>query len=180
MIFKNNNLNVLLISDHIAINEIPEYITSELIFDKTETTILNYLKYYSELDQVIFSGINPHVGENGTIGTEDQVIAPAIDKLQNKYKEIDFLGPYSGDVLSSYRNNKKQLLVYMFHDQGLSYFKGINGLLGLNISFGLPFLRLSVDHGTALELNGKGIANPIGCLNLLKESINIHKNLDIL
>lgn len=178
MTFKGLSQNVLLITDHMALKDVASTITKKLIVDKTDTTIEFYKKYFSTFDEVIFSGINPHVGENGILGSEDFIIKDAIDELKTKHI-LQFNGPYSGDTLHVHTNNKKnQLFVYMFHDQGLAPFKSHHGLIGLNISMGLPFLRLSVDHGTAFDLYGRNKANPTGMIFLFKQAFEVTKHVN--
>ena len=173
MTFKGINQNVMLITDHIPLNKVSSTITSELIYEKVKSTLVNFEKYFNKVDEVIFSGINPHVGENGILGNEDKIIYSAIENLTKSFK-TKFLGPYSGDTLHHFSNSSKvQLFVYMFHDQGLAQFKSRFGLIGLNISFGLPFLRLSVDHGTAFDLYGKNEANISGMLHLLNQALEV-------
>ncbi|MBC7712088.1 MAG: 4-hydroxythreonine-4-phosphate dehydrogenase PdxA [Rhizobacter sp.] len=178
MTFKGLTQNVLLITDHVALKDVTTTITKKLIVDKTDTTIEFYKKYFSTFDEVVFSGINPHVGENGILGKEDFIIQDAIDELKNKHI-LQFSGPYSGDTLHMHTDeNKKQLFVYMYHDQGLAQFKSHHGLIGLNISMGLPFLRLSVDHGTAFDLYGKNRANATGMIFLFKQAFEVTKYVD--
>ncbi len=182
--FKNNNIamtfkgisqNVLLITDHVALKDVTKTITLDLIVEKTHTALKFYEKYFHAFDEVIFSGINPHVGENGILGSEDKIIGTAINELKKKHTLL-FKGPYSGDTLHMHHDEKKkQLFVYMFHDQGLSQFKATHGLIGLNISMGLPFLRLSVDHGTAFDLYGKNKANATGLTFLFKQAFEVMK-----
>lgn len=177
MTFKGLTQNVLLITDHVALKDVPAIITKDLIIDKTNTTLKFYKKYFSTFDEVVFAGINPHVGENGILGQEDFVITEAINQLKNQHALL-FNGPYSGDTLHMHVDqNKKQLFVYMFHDQGLAQFKAHHGLIGLNISMGLPFLRLSVDHGTAFDLYGKNKANATGMIFLFKQAFEVIKNV---
>jgi 4-hydroxythreonine-4-phosphate dehydrogenase len=177
MTFRGISQNVLLITDHVALKDVPKTITKDLIVEKTNTTIAFYNKYFSTFDEVIFSGINPHVGENGILGKEDFIIKEAIDLLTESHI-LKFSGPYSGDTLHMHKDPlKDQLFVYMFHDQGLSQFKAMHGLIGLNISMGLPFLRLSVDHGTAFDLYGKNKANPSGMIFLFKQAFEVTKNV---
>lgn len=175
MTFKGIDQNVLLITDHVSLSDVTKVITKELIVEKTNTTIEFYKKYFSTFDEIIFSGINPHVGENGILGNEDFIIKDAIDDLKKKHI-LSFGGPYSGDTLHMHQSlNKKQLFVYMYHDQGLAQFKAHHGLIGLNISMGLPFLRLSVDHGTAFDLYGKNKANATGLIFLFKQAFEVTK-----
>lgn len=175
MTFKGISQNVLLITDHVALKNVTNVITKSLIVEKTNTTLKFYKKYFYSFDQVIFSGINPHVGENGILGSEDKIVNEAIEELKKSHS-VQFKGPLSGDTLHMHVDDKKrQLFVYMFHDQGLAQFKATHGLIGLNISMGLPFLRLSVDHGTAFELYGKNKANSTGLTFLFKEAFEVIK-----
>lgn len=174
MTFKGITQNVLLITDHVAIKDVSSVISQDLIIKKIDTTLRFYNKYFYKIDEVVVSGINPHVGENGILGNEDSVILPAIEILKKTFSDINFIGPLSGDTLHMHeQKNIKQLFVYMFHDQGLAPFKAQHGLIGLNISMGLPFLRLSVDHGTAPSLYGKNTANLSGMLFLLKQAFGV-------
>ncbi|MBP9680033.1 MAG: 4-hydroxythreonine-4-phosphate dehydrogenase PdxA [Bacteriovorax sp.] len=178
MTFKALSQNVLLITDHIPLKKVADEITADLIYKKVDLTLTHSKKFFLPFDEVIFSGINPHAGENGILGHEEKEINTAISELQNNHGSI-FKGPFSGDILHHHQDNSKnQLFVYMYHDQGLGQFKSRYGLIGLNITFGLPFLRLSVDHGTAFELYGKNKANISGMLYLLKtcfEVINVNQ-----
>lgn len=173
MTFKGLGENVLLITDHIPLKDVPQIITADLIEKKVRLTMDHFSKYFYAFDDIVFSGINPHAGENGILGNEEKTIHTAIHELQKSYGSI-FRGPYSGDTLHHHHNqNKKQLFVYMYHDQGLAPFKSQFGLIGLNITLGLPFLRLSVDHGTAFDLYGKNKANISGMLFLLKQAFEV-------
>lgn len=178
MTFKGISQNVLLVTDHVALRDVTKCVTKELITEKTLTTIEFYKKYFFPLDEIVFSGINPHVGENGILGNEDQVIHSAVAELKKK-SPLLFKGPFSGDTLHMHTDlSKKQLFVYMFHDQGLAQFKAMHGLIGLNVSMGLPFLRLSVDHGTAFDLYAKNKANPTGLIFLFKQAFEVIKYVD--
>jgi 4-hydroxythreonine-4-phosphate dehydrogenase len=173
MTFKGLTQNVLLITDHLPLKTVPGAITETLIENKMKITLDNFKKYFFEFDEVIFAGINPHAGESGILGDEEKHIYSAIAKLEKTYGKI-FKGPLSGDTLHYVEDKtKNQLLVYMFHDQGLPQFKSQYGLIGLNITLGLPFLRLSVDHGTAFDLYGKNKANISGMLYLLKNCFEV-------
>jgi len=178
MTFKGINQNVLLITDHMALKDVSKIINKDLIIKKISIALDNFKKYFFTFDEVILAGINPHAGERGILGTEDFCIKEAMSELEIRYGKI-FKGPFSGDVLHIYEKaDLKQLLVYMYHDQGLAQFKSHYGLIGLNITLGLPFLRLSVDHGTAFDLYGKNKANFSGMLYLFKqvfEVINVNK-----
>lgn len=171
MLFKAFNQNTLLITDHIPLKEVSKTINKELIKSKILTTISYYKKYFNKLDEIIISGINPHCGEGGLLGSEDKCVYEAAKDLSLKIKVI---GPVSGDTLHFHKNRlMNQLNVYMYHDQGLPSFKNENKTIGLNITLGLPFIRMSVDHGTAFDIFGKGIADYTGCYYMLKEALKI-------
>lgn len=173
MTFKGYQQNVLLITDHIPLKDVTKKITAQLIEEKVKITLENFPKYFHSFDEVIFSGINPHAGEGGILGDEEKHIQTAMNILIKNYDPV-FKGPFSGDTLHHHINSeKRQLFVYMYHDQGLAPFKFQHGLIGLNITLGLPFLRLSVDHGTAFDLYGKNKANISGMLYLFKQAFEV-------
>ncbi|MBL6990023.1 MAG: 4-hydroxythreonine-4-phosphate dehydrogenase PdxA [Bacteriovoracaceae bacterium] len=176
MMFASQNDKLLLITDHIPLNEVTDKLTTDLIYKKSKLTIKSYQRYFEPFDEIIFAGINPHAGENGILGKEEKNIEDAISKLKADFPRKNFIGPISADTIHFYQKaHCSQLLVFMYHDQGLCWFKARNGLIGLNISLGLPFLRMSVDHGTAFELFGKNTADPSGCLFLLESAILAHR-----
>ena len=164
--------NVLLLTDHIPVREIANQINTELILNKV-SKVLDNITSIREIKRVMFSGINPHCGEQGLMGDEEKHIEQAIIVLKDKYKDVEFIGPISGDTLQFLPSNKSDLLVYAAHDQGLAPFKTTNGLLGINVTFGLPFLRVSPDHGTAFYLYGKNEANYQGMLFVLNKILKI-------
>lgn len=164
--------NVLLLTDHIPVSKISESINTELIIDKT-SKVLDNIDGIRPIKRVLFSGINPHCGEQGLMGDEEKYIEESINILDEKYPNVDFIGPISGDTLQFIPTDKTDLLVYAAHDQGLAPFKTVNGLLGINVTFGLPFLRVSPDHGTAFYLYGKNEANYQGMLFVLNKILKI-------
>lgn len=178
MTFKGADLDIMLVTDHVPLSKVSQIIDENLIVSKVKTTLEFFKKYFYNFDEVIFAGINPHVGENGILGKEDDCISKAITILKPNFA-VSFKGPFSGDTLHVQHDpDKKQLFVYMFHDQGLPVFKSKFGFVGLNISMGLPFLRLSVDHGTAFELYGKNKGDITGMMYLLKVALEVNQNVD--
>ena len=179
MVFSANNENILLISDHIPLKSVSKFIKPEVIIEKVSNSIIYFKHYFNPITEVFLTGLNPHAGENGLLGNEEQKIQIAIKQLAKQFPEIKFEGPIPGDGIHLKKTKKEahQLYVYMYHDQGLSPFKQKHGLVGLHMTFGLPFLRMSVDHGTGFEIYGKRIANPIGCYHLLKKSLIIQNKL---
>lgn len=178
MTFKGVDQDVLLITDHIPLNKVSVSINSQLIIEKVETTINFYKKYFYHFDEIIFAGINPHAGENGILGSEDICISEAKAVLEKKISS-KFIGPVSGDTLHTlHKRSRRQLFVYMYHDQGLAPFKSKYGFIGLNLSMGLPFLRMSVDHGTAFDLHGKNMGDISGMLYLFKIAFEVNYNVN--
>jgi len=176
MIFKSYDLKILLLTDHIALNKVSITLNKLDIELKVRETLEGLEQFFGQIPQdIFFSGINPHAGEGGILGREDLVITQVISALAPEYSQISFKGPLPGDTLHFHHNlNRDQLFVYSFHDQGLPFFKDKYGLFGINISMGLDFLRMSVDHGTAFSLFGKNQASSSGCLYVLNEAYKVH------
>ena len=176
MNFKAFNYQILLITDHLPLAKVASAITSDLIVKRVTSSLNGWAQYFTPIEEVYLAGINPHAGENGLLGKEDSQVALAQQRLHKKFPHVKFIGPLPADtMLRAYRPAAaaKQLWVFMYHDQGLTWFKGVCGLKGINLSFGLPFLRLSVDHGTAFSLYGKNTADPTGMAYVLQEAYRI-------
>ncbi|MEX0797874.1 MAG: 4-hydroxythreonine-4-phosphate dehydrogenase PdxA [Bacteriovoracaceae bacterium] len=170
MNFLAPRLTVALLTDHIALREVEQNITRESIERKISLTIRE-IKPIRNIDQVFFSGVNPHCGENGIISGFDKVIGEGIDLLRPQFPHIKFYGPFAGDTVLFNQCSPNNLFVFASHDQGLAPFKLMNGLTGINLTLGLPFKRVSVDHGTAFDLYGLNKANYQGMLYLMDEAI---------
>ena len=165
---------ILLLTDHIPLKNVVKELTPENIFLKTNESISGFKTYFNlNFEEVVFAGINPHAGENNLLGDDEAAIRGAIQKLQVKYPQVIFTGPIPGDTIHMHQNHNKKLIVYSYHDQGLASYKMVNQLIGANITMGLPFLRMSVDHGTAFNLYHKNIANPMGLYFVLKKSLEV-------
>lgn len=178
MTFFDGQHFTLLITDHIPLDQVPHAITAQTIFDKANYAIDGIQRYFGPIDKSIFSGINPHAGEDGQLGSEDIEVTKAVKKLQRTYPDIGSIGPLSGDTLHNHLSTQhKCLLVYMHHDQGLAPFKQKNLFWGSNITFGLPFLRLSVDHGTAFNLYAKNKAQFLGCYDVLLTALRTQRKV---
>lgn len=171
MTFMASDFSVALCSDHIPLSEVSKSLSSNIITNRI-THAIQSLKSLRDFSEVIISGINPHAGEGGLIGHEDKEVSNAIVKLRDLFPSLIFTGPLPGDTVYFQKKRSSQLFVFMYHDQGLGVFKSNYGLVGANITCGLPFLRVSVDHGTAFDLFGENRANYQGCLFTLKLLIN--------
>jgi 4-hydroxythreonine-4-phosphate dehydrogenase len=160
MMLATENLRVALATTHIPLRDVPKHIT---VASLTQTlTILRHdlRKYFNIIDpRILVAGLNPHAGESGYLGREEiEVIAPVIEKL--RAKGFNLTGPLPADTLFTpqYLENADAVLA-MYHDQGLPVLKYQGFGNAVNITLGLPFLRTSVDHGTALDLAGTGKAS---------------------
>jgi 4-hydroxythreonine-4-phosphate dehydrogenase len=123
------------------------------------------------------SGLNPHAGENNSMGTEDsQIIAPAIEAIQKQ--GIDVKGPLPADTMFHKAVRAQyDVALCMYHDQALIPIKTIDFDAGVNVTLGLPIVRTSPDHGTALNIAGRGTANPTSMINSLKLADRMSKNI---
>jgi len=154
MFFISPNFKIALVTDHIALKHIPEYITSKRL-----AAVINTVADFIHSSRIAVCGLNPHAGEGGYLGDEEiKIINPVIKQLQKKLKFLS--GPYSADSLF-YKKNLKDFdaVIAMYHDQGLAVLKSHDFKTAVNITLGLPFLRTSVDHGTAIALAGTGKAD---------------------
>ncbi len=168
MNFIADNEYLTLLTDHIPVKNITSSITSDLVEQKIARSLTHFRsKLGIQFNEVIFAGINPHAGEGGLLGTEEEYIRKGIARLKFQFPDIKFLGPMPGDTLHHHKNSSTQLFVYAHHDQGLAPFKQKNNFIGINLTLGLPFLRFSVDHGTAFSLFGEGNGNLTGMQYLL-------------
>ena len=161
MMLAGAGLRVALATTHLALKDVPAAITREDL--STTIRILHadlVHKFGIEKPRILVAGLNPHAGEDGHMGREDiEVIAPVIAAL--KAEGMDLVGPLPADTLFT-RNclagSHAQLTMY--HDQGLAVLKFAAFEDGINVTLGLPIIRTSVDHGTALDLAGTGRADP--------------------
>ncbi len=165
MNFISDSEKIILITDHIPLKEVSVSITKNLILKK----VSHFISRFPNQSEYYISGINPHAGENGLLGTEEDLIKESIKELKTKFPKKSFLGPIPGDTI--YQYSERGILVFMAHDQALSYFKSKNLFRAINLSLGLPFIRISPDHGTAFDLYGKNKANYFGCLYCLNWSL---------
>ena len=175
MLMVSKKLKVGLLTEHIALKDVVHDITIEKIVKKLKllSQVLN--KDFGILKpKIAVLSINPHVGDNGVIGTEDQkLLIPAINEL-NKNEDIIF-GPFSADTFFCNSYIKYDATLAVYHDQGLIPFKTISFGEGVNYSAGLSIIRTSPDHGTGFDIAGKNIADPSSFRNALDLALDIHE-----
>jgi len=161
MMLAGAKLRVVLVTIHCALKSVPEMLTQERIYK----TILITAKALEEdlgfsRPRLAVAALNPHAGEEGLFGTEEQeIIAPAISRAQKQ--GIDVKGPFPADTLfHQAAAGRFEAVVAMYHDQGLIPLKLLHFSDAVNVTLGLPIIRTSVDHGTAYDIAGTGRADP--------------------
>ena len=181
MLMVSEKFRIGLLTEHIPLKKIVNEISAEKITQKIKTlkTTLNNDFLINDPKVAVLS-INPHVGDNGVIGDDDQnLLIPIISKLNNA-KHLIF-GPFSADTFFSNDNYKKyDVILAAYHDQGLIPFKTLTFGRGVNYSAGLPIIRTSPDHGTGFDIAGKGIANSSSFLNAIKLGLDIFRSRNLI
>ena len=157
MMLASDHLRVALVTTHIPLNKVSNSITKEKLIRTIKilnTDLIN--KFQISKPKILVCGLNPHAGESGYLGTEEtKIITPTLRGLSTL--GIDVVGPLSADTIVNEVNIKQaDAFVAMYHDQGLPVIKSLNFGEITNITLGLPIIRTSVDHGTALDLAGTG------------------------
>lgn len=175
MFFASPYLDVLLLTDHLPLEKVGATITAKYLKAKLQTSLSHLRQLEPHLKRALVAGINPHAGEGGLLGREEARLTSALTAI--KVQGFKVLGFYPGDTLLKQKQSSADLLVYPHHDQGLAPFKSLMGTLGANITLGLPFVRLSVDHGTAFPLYGKNIADPRGAFFCLRKAISYQERV---
>ena len=168
MFMVQDNLRVGLLTDHIPVNEVASHLTEQLITQKIETINKSLIQDFSiNKPKIAVLGLNPHAGDGGVIGKEDDtLLKPVIKKLFEKGTLV--FGPYPADgFFGNSQYEKFDAVIAAYHDQGLIPFKTLSFGNGVNYTAGLDKIRTSPDHGTAFDVAGKGIANH----NSFKEAV---------
>lgn len=153
MTFISPKMILLLLTDHIPLNLVSASIDQDIISNK----ILTFFQFYPEVEKInriIFWGVNPHAGENFQLGLEEKELIAATKIIKSKLPRLEIIGPIASDAQFNYTYNDhhKDLLISPYHDQGLVFLKSVFGFLSSNVTFGGPNIRLSPDHGTAVDL----------------------------
>lgn len=156
MIMFSKTWKVLVLTTHIPLKKVVSNL-KKYNWKKLFKTLGEHSLFHDA--RIGMCGVNPHAGEGGKIGTEDLKILSPIVKKYSKWHKLS--GPYPADSMFTEEWKEKfDLILACYHDQGLAPFKGLVGKKGINLTIGLPFQRVSPDHGPAYEIAGKGIASP--------------------
>lgn len=162
-------LRVALVTTHMPLVSVASQITGDLVLETIEILERDLKRQFGiAKPRIRVAGLNPHAGEGGYLGTEEITsISPAIAKAKQLGISVD--GPFPGDTLFNARSlNGVDAYLAMYHDQGLAPFKFVAFNSGVNVTLGLPIIRTSVDHGTALNIAGQGLADADSMLEALR------------
>jgi 4-hydroxythreonine-4-phosphate dehydrogenase len=160
MMFYSEALRVVLATVHIALADVPRALTRDVMQAVIALTARELPRFGIARPRIAVAGLNPHAGEHGLFGLEEErSIAPAIEA--SRASGIDVSGPYPGDtVFLRARKGDFDVVIACYHDQGLIPVKLVAFGQAVNVTLGLPIVRTSVDHGTAFDIAGKGVADP--------------------
>lgn len=184
MLMVASNMRVGLVTEHVPVAELGKHITLQSIVSKLKIINSSLIKDFGiDKPKIAVLALNPHAGDEGLIGTEEEtIIKPAIKEAKNN--DILAFGPYSADAFFARSQYEKfDAVLAMYHDQGLIPFKSLAIGEGVNYTAGLPVVRTSPDHGTAFDIAGKGIADESSflaatfeCIDIIKRRITYEEN----
>ncbi|TDH22974.1 4-hydroxythreonine-4-phosphate dehydrogenase PdxA [Segetibacter sp. 3557_3] len=169
-----SNMRVGVVTEHLPISEVAQHITKENILSKLKIMNTSLIRDFGiDKPKIAVLGLNPHAGDEGLIGKEEeQIIKPAVKDARNS--NILAFGPYSADAFFARGHHEKfDAVLAMYHDQGLIPFKSLAHGEGVNYTAGLPAVRTSPDHGTAFDIAGKGVALEASLIAATFECIEI-------
>ncbi len=177
MMLTGGNMRVTLATTHLPLKDVAAAITADRIESKLRIIQRDLItRFLLEQPRIAVAGLNPHAGESGHLGREEiDIIIPVLNKLRAEGMQL--IGPVPADTLFSPAQLKQYDCIFtMYHDQGLPVLKHASFGGGVNITLGLPIIRTSVDHGTALELAATGRANPGSLLTAIEMAMQLTKN----
>ncbi len=167
MLIYNKNLAVSPLTTHLPLKKVHKYINKKKIINHVKLISKFYKKKFNIMPKIGITGLNPHCESNFYNSEEERIIAPAIKYLSKK--KFNVSGPYAADTIFLKDKMKKfDVIVGMYHDQVLTPIKSIFGFSAINITLGLPFIRISPDHGPNLEMFLKNKSNPESLIQAIK------------
>jgi 4-hydroxythreonine-4-phosphate dehydrogenase len=173
MLMVAENMRVALVSEHVPVSEAARYVTRENILSKLTILHQSLIKDFGiDKPKIAVLGLNPHAGDEGLIGKEEEdIIRPAIKEAKHS---MLVMGPYSADAFFARKHYTRfDAVLAMYHDQGLIPFKSLASGEGVNFTAGIAGVRTSPDHGTAFDIAGKDKADPSSFLTAIYECIDI-------
>jgi 4-hydroxythreonine-4-phosphate dehydrogenase len=167
MLIYNSRLSVSPITTHLPLKSVHNSISKKKIIDHFLLINNFYKKHLKKSPRIAITGLNPHCESNYKSSEEDSIIKPAIKYLKNKRYKID--GPFPADTIFMKLNAKKyDVIIGMYHDQVLTPIKTIFGFDAINITLGMPFIRISPDHGPNTKMLGKNLSDPTSLIKAIK------------
>ena len=167
MLIYNSRLSVSPITTHLPLKSVHSSISKKKIIDHFLLINNFYKKHLKKSPRIAITGLNPHCESNYKSSEEDSIIKPAIKYLKNKRYKID--GPFPADTIFMKLNAKKyDVIIGMYHDQVLTPIKTIFGFDAINITLGMPFIRISPDHGPNTKMLGKNLSDPTSLIKAIK------------
>jgi 4-hydroxythreonine-4-phosphate dehydrogenase len=160
MMFYAERLRVVLATIHVPLADVPRLLTADRVGDVIELTARGLPRFGFAKPRLALAGLNPHAGEQGILGTEErEVLGPAV--ASSRAAGLDIVGPLPADtVFVRALGGEFDAVIACYHDQGLIPIKLVAFGQAVNVTLGLPVIRTSVDHGTAFDIAGRGVANP--------------------
>jgi 4-hydroxythreonine-4-phosphate dehydrogenase len=177
MMLAGGGMRVALATTHLPLREVADAITAPLLESVLRIMQCDLQRRFGLAHpRILVAGLNPHAGEGGHLGREEiEIMIPVLDKLRAEGMNVSV--PLPADTLfAAHRLRECDAVLTMYHDQGLPVLKHASFGEGVNITLGLPFIRTSVDHGTALELAGTGKANVGSLLEAIKVAMEMVRN----
>ncbi len=174
MMLASDQLRVVPATIHIPLSRVPQTLTPDLLRETIQITAQGLRDQFGITHpRIAVAGLNPHSGEGGKMGREEvEWITPFLASLQSD--DFTITGPHPADTMFHAAARKRyDAAIAMYHDQALIPIKTLDFDRGVNVTLGLPFIRTSPDHGTALDIAGKGIANPTSLIEALKLAQNM-------
>ena len=167
MLIFNKDLSVSPLTTHLALKDVHKTISKKKIYDQVDLINDFYKKKFNRLPRIAITGLNPHCESNFKNSEEDRIIIPAIKKLRLKNTKIN--GPFPADTIFTKLLLKEyDVIIGMYHDQVLSPMKALFNFDAINITLGLPFIRISPDHGPNYSMLGKNLSDPKSLIQALK------------
>jgi len=177
MMFVGGEFRIVLVTIHCALSDVPKLINEERILNTIKLANDSLTQYFRVKDpKIVVCGLNPHAGESGAFGNEEALhIIPAVQKARRM--GIDVMGPLAADTLFYMaKKGRWDVIVAMYHDQGLIPFKMLSFKNGVNVTLGLPIIRTSPDHGTAFDIAWKGEADPSSMISAIRVALELARN----
>lgn len=180
MVFWSEQIKVALLTHHVPLRRAIEKVKTDVLLEFIHLLHKSLIRSGKPNMSFMVSGLNPHAGEEGLMGTEERgEIVPAVQKAKDEGVPIQ--GPYPPDVIFRKAYGLPNVMVIaLYHDQGLIAFKMAAFDSGVNVTFGLPFIRTSPDHGTAFDIAGKGRADPQSMTEAIKLAVDLSSSRSII